>query len=793
MNVHLGAIDPSIEKFAVGQPVPRNEDPKLLRGEGRYTDDVSMPDQVYAVMVRSVVAHGVLKGIDVAAARTMPGVLGVYTAADLKEYGVLNNVTALTSKDGSKMKGPARPILASDKVRFLGDPVAFVVARSVEEAKDAAEAVMVDIDALPAVTSPSIAAKPGAPQLYDDAPGNVAMDFHFGDEAKVNAAFAQAAHVTRLPLANNRVVICAMEPRAGIGMYDKAAGRWTLYAPTQGVSGIRDQLAKEILKTTPDKVRVVTGNVGGSFGMKHLFSEYVCILHAARELGVPVKWTDDRSGSFLSDSHGRAAEVTGELALDKDGKFLAVRITGYSDIGGYATRLAPLFCTLNFAKNGISVYRTPLFQVSVKVMYTNAHAIGPYRGAGRPEGNYFMERLVEAAAAEMKIDPIELRLRNHIQNDQFPYQTSVGTNYDSGDFSALLKEALDVADWKGFDKRKADSKTRGRLRGRGVSNFLEVTAPLGKELGGIRFEADGTVTMVSGTLDYGQGLGTAFAQLLSAKLGVPHDRFVLKQDDSDVVTFGTGSGGSKSTMCGGIALVMSSDKVIEQGKELAAHALEAAAADIEFTRGQFRIAGTDRSIGILDLAAKIRAGLKLPEGAPKSLDVHMTHDVPNVATYPNGCHIVEVEIDPETGVVEVAQYASVNDFGVMVNPLIVEGQVHGGVVQGIGQALYESTVYDEETGQLLSGSFMDYALPRAGDVSRIGFVSHPSPATTNMLGTKGCGEAGCAGALPSVMNAVVDALRNVGVDHIDMPATPHKVWQAIQAARKSGKAPAHAA
>ena len=776
--------DPSQERFAVGQPVPRTEDPKLLRGEGRYTDDVSLPNQVYAVMVRSRQAHGVLRGVDTAAARAMPGVLGVYVAADLAAYGPLKNQTPLKSRDGSEMRRRFRPALAGDHVRFVGDPVACVIASSIAEAKDAAEAVVLDIDVLPAVTDPRRAAQPGAPEIYREAPGNVALDFHFGDSAKVEAAFAAAAHVTRRTLINNRIAICALEPRAAVGSYDPASERWALYAPTQGVHNIREQLAKEILKVPIDKVRVVTGNVGGSFGMKHLFPEYVCVLHAARALGRPVKWTDERSDSFVSDSHGRGARVEGELALDKDGGFLAMRLDAYSDLGGYLTRASPIWCTLNFAKNGIGVYRTSLIEVTARATYTNTSPIGAYRGAGRPEANYFLERLVEAAAAEMGIGADEIRRRNHIDVAQLPYKTPAGNVYDSGDFAALFEETLLVADWDGFAARKTESRSRGRLRGRGISNFLETSAPLAKELGGFRFEADGTVLMISGTLDYGQGLATPFAQLMSRELGIPFEHFRLKQDDSDVVTYGGGSGGSKSTMCGGTALTLSARQVIAQGRQIAAHLLEAAAADIEFAAGNFRIAGTDRGVGILEIAARLHAGYKPPSDAPQSLDVHMTHDVTSVSMFPNGCHVAEVEIDPETGQVEVVKYVSVNDFGVVINPLIVAGQVHGGVVQGIGQALFEASVYDEETGQLLSGSFMDYALPRAGDAPMIEVVSHPAPAKTNMLGVKGCGEAGCAGALPSVVNAVVDALSEVGVRHINMPATPYAVWRAIQDAKQ---------
>jgi aerobic carbon-monoxide dehydrogenase large subunit len=573
-----------------------------------------------------------------------------------------------------------------------------------------------------------------------------------------------------------------MEPRAAIGAYDPAAGRWTLHVGCQGVMGLRNQLANDILAVPLDKLRVLAGNVGGSFGMKAAaYPEYVCLFHAARVLGRPVKWTDERSGSFLSDQHGRDHEVTAELALDAEGRFLAVRIEGYANLGAYVGAVMPLPSTINVAKNAASLYKTPLIEVSMQCALTHTTPVSAYRGAGRPEGNYYMERLVETAAVELGIDKVELRRRNHIGDGEFPYQASSGSVYDSGAFGAVLSQAVANADWAGFKTRQAESHARGKLRGRGIGNYLEVTAPPSKEMGGIRFESDGNVTILTGTLDYGQGHATPFAQVLSEKLGVPFERIRLMQGDSDQLVVGGGTGGSRSAIHSGSALVEASQKVIAQGREIASAVLEAAAADIEFTGGRFAIVGTDRSIGIMELAEKLRNGLKLPEGTPHSLDVsHVFEGAPSA--YPNGCHIAEVEIDPDTGVVQVVKYTTVNDFGTLLNPMLVAGQVHGGVVQGIGQALMERTVYDAE-GQLLTGSYMDYAVPRASDALEIGFISHPVPATTNPLGVKGCGEAGCAGALPAVMNAVVDALSEFGIAHIDMPATPHRIWQAIQATR----------
>jgi aerobic carbon-monoxide dehydrogenase large subunit len=777
----------AVEKFGIGQSVPRSEDPMLLRGRGRYTDDVSLPGQAYAVMVRSRHGHGVLRAIKTDVARNMPGVLAVYTAADLEGYGPLKCNMPLKSRDGSPLKKPWRGALAKDKVRYVGDPVACVIAETVFAAKDAAEAVEIDVDPLAAVTSPEDAAREGAPLLYDDIPGNVPLDYHFGNTEAVDAAFASAAHVTRLKLLNSRVVVNAMEPRAAVAAYD--GSRFTVHVGSQGVTGMRAQIA-DCLGVEPKTVHVLTGQVGGSFGMKGvLFPEYVCILHGARTLGRPVKWTDERSGSFFSDSHGRDQEFVGELALDRDGNFLAVRFTGFADMGAFLSPMGPVPGTLNIVKNVQSMYRTPLIEVSSKCVFTNTSQIGPYRGAGRPEGNYFMERLIDAAAADTGIDRMALRRRNQIRRQDLPYRTASEVTYDSGDFTALTREAFELADGKGFARRKRDSGRRGKLRGLGIGNFLEVTAPPAKELADIAFNADGTVTLTTGTLDFGMGHATPFAQVLSEKLGIPFDKIVLVQGDSDRLAMGGGSGGSKSLMHSGTAIVEAAAKIVENGRNIASHVLEAAAADIEFTHGRFVIAGTDRSISVMELAKTLRERtIALPADTPQSLDVQHVSNGPGAATFPNGCHVAEVEIDPETGVVDLVKYTCVNDFGIVVNPLIVAGQLHGGVVQGIGQALMEMTVYDAD-GQLLTGSFMDYAMPRAADVPPFVLAEHPVPATTNPLGAKGCGEAGCAGSLTSVMNAVLDALAERGIRHLDMPLTPFRIWQALQQANGSAEHP----
>jgi carbon-monoxide dehydrogenase large subunit len=767
-------------QYGIGQPVLRTEDPTLVRGEGRYTDDLNLKGQAYAVIVRSRDAHGIIKNIDTDTARGMPGVLGIYTAADLKAYGPLKNTMPLKSRDGSPLKVALRHALAEGKVRCVGDPVACVVAETLAQAKDAAEAVAVDVEPLPAVTLASEGAKAGAPQLYDDVPGNIALDYHFGDADKTAAAFSAAAHVVKLPIRNTRCVVAPMEPRVAIGEYDKGGDHWTLHSCSQGVFGLKGQLV-DMLGSTPEKVRVLTGNVGGSFGMKaSAYPEYICILHAAKQIGRPVKWTDERTGSFVSDHHGRDHEMVAELALDKDGHFLALRMTNFGNMGAWLNPVSPLMSTLNTVKNAASVYRTPLIECSTKCVYTNTTLVSAYRGAGRPEGNYYMERLIDTAAREMGIDRLELRRRNFIKPKDIPYQNAADMKYDSGDFPAVFKHAVELADLKGFNKRKRESRKAGKARGLGIGCFLEVTAPANKEMGGIRFEADGTVTIITGTLDYGQGHAAAFAQVLSEKLGVPFGKIRLLQGDSNELLAGGGTGGSRSMSSSGMAIVEASAKVVDNGKQIAAHVLEASAEDIEFKAGRFTIAGTDRSIGIMELASKLRTGLKLPEGVPTSLDVkHVSDGAPSV--FPNGCHVAEVEIDPTTGATQVVKYAAVNDFGTVINPLLVEGQTHGGVVQGIGQALMENTIYDGD-GQLLTGSFMDYAMPRAHDTPEFVVENHPVPATTNPLGTKGCGEAGCAGGLTSVMNAIADALADFGVTHIDMPASPPRVWAAIQEA-----------
>ena len=778
----------SLNKFGVGQPVPRSEDSTLVRGAGYYADDVSRPGQVYAVIVRSVVAHGNIRGIDTAAAKAMPGVIAVYTAADLTDYGPLKSTLPLKNRDGSPIRYTPRPALSGDKVRYVGDAVACVIAETVAQAKDAAEAVVLDFEPLPAVLTPADAVKHGAPLLFDAVPNNIALDYHYGDTAKVAEAFAKAKHVTRLTTSNQRMVVNAMEPRAAIGEYDTASGKWTLYSTSQGVFGMKTSLM-DILGAPADKVRVITGQVGGSFGMKAaVYPEYVCILHGARMLGRPVKWTDERSGSFLSDHHGRAQDMTMEMAFDENAHILAIRLTGYGNMGGYLAQFGPLLSTGNQVKNIASVYRTPLIEVDVKCVFTNTVFVSAYRGAGRPEGNYYVERTLDLAAAELGIDRIELRRRNMIRKSDLPFKAASDVTYDVGDFQGVLKQALEMADYRGLKKRKRESKKRGVLRGFGVGCYLEVTAGGGKELGSVHFEEGDTVTVIAGSMDFGTGHATTYAQIVSDKLGIPFDRIRLVEGDSDRMSYGGGSGGSRSVMFTGTALVETAALVIEKGKQVASHVLEASVSDIDFKAGRFVIAGTDRSIGLLELAARLRRGFKLPEGVPTSLDVDHVGNDPVPFAFPNGCHIAEVEVDPQTGAAQVVKYSAVNDLGTVINPLVVAGQIQGGVMQGLGQALLEQAVYDD-AGQLVTGSFMDYAMPRAYNVPMIDVASHPVPTKSNPLGVKGCGEAGTSGGLPAVANAVIDALSEYGILHLEMPMTPSRIWRAIEdAKREAGQA-----
>jgi carbon-monoxide dehydrogenase large subunit len=770
-------------KFASGQALTRKEDLALLRGEGRYTDDVQLDGEVHGMVLRSPYGHARILGLDVDAARSAPGVLAVYTIADLKAagYGAFPFPLPLKNHDGSDPTFPDRFALADDRVRHVGEPVAFVVAETLAEAHDAVELIDLDVEMLDALNSAEAALAEGAPRLYDDH-DNLCMDWRTGDRQAVDAAFADAAHITSLRIPINRVAVVSMESRAAIAQYDAASEQFTLHTGSQGVWGMRQTLASAVLKIEPEKLRVISLNVGGSFGMKsQQYAEPVLVLHAARELGRPVRWRDDRSGSFTSDFQGRDLVSHAELALDENGKFLAVRLDGYSDVGGYSTALAPMMHSINIMKNTPSLYDTPLFYIRTRTAFTNKVPMAPYRGAGRPEGNYIMERLVEQAARETGRDRVDLRRLNLIKPDALPYTATSGLTYDSGDFPAVLDKSLAAADWDGYEARKAVSTSKGLLRGRGLACYLEVTAPPAKEMGGIRFGDDGRVSIISGTHDHGQGHHTTFAEVMRQLLNVPADKIDLIQSDSDELIGGGGTGGSKSLVSTGVALMAAADVVIEKGRHWAGHVLEAAAEDIEFATGEFRVAGTDKSIPLLDLARLAANSDNRPDNLSDGLDTELLADTPP-STFPNGCHVCEIEIDPETGSLRIDSYSAVDDFGTVINPMIVEGQVHGGIVQGIGQILMEDTHYDED-GQLRSGTFMDYAMPRADDLPSFSYAEHPSPATTNPLGAKGCGEAGTSGAMACMTSAILDALAPLGVAEVAMPATPLAIWQAIQDAR----------
>ena len=697
----------ALQKYGVGQPVRRKEDDTLVRGKGKYTDDFSLPGQAYAWIVRSSHAHGIIKSIDTKAAKAMPGVLGVWTGAELAaaSYTPFTCGLPLKSRDGSPLLQTNRPALASDKVRFVGDPIAVVVAETLAQARDAGEAIEIDIEPLPAVTDAAEAAEPGAPQLYEHIPNNVALDYHYGDSAKIEAAFAGAAHVTKLDIVNTRVAVVSMEPRVALAHYDKKTERFTLQVPTQGVSGNKATLAK-ILNVPNDKVRILTANVGGSFGMKNVsYPEYVCILHAARALGRPVKWTDERSTSFLSDSHGRAQLIHAELALDKEGHFLAVRLSGYGNLGAYITGVAPGPLSLNTGKNLASVYRTPLLGVDIKTVLTNTTLMGAYRGAGRPEANYYMERLIDRAADEMGINRLTLRKRNFIKPAQLPFPAASGVTYDSGDFQGVFQKALEISDYDNFAKRKKESKRAAscaacrRLLSR--SHRAAVRRARQNHLRARWFrEADHRY------LDYGQGHATPFAQVLSERSACPsedhartgrqrsgpvrqrHRRLALDHGDRPGDRRGLGAGGRKGRRPPRIC--WRPPKPISK-----------------VGQGRFTIAGTDRSISIMELADRMRAG-KLPEARPRrSTSITPPRDGVDL---PNGCHVAEVEIDPDTGVTRIVRYSAVNDFGTVVNPMIVAGQLHGGVAQGIGQALMEEVSYDASGQPITARSWT--TLPR---------------------------------------------------------------------------------
>ncbi len=784
----------------IGVAVRRKEDVRFLTGRGTYTDDIARPGQTYAHILRSGQAHARIRSIDVSKAKAAPGVVAVFTGADMAADGVggLPCGWLVKNKDGSPMKEPAHPPLVVDRVRHVGDQIAVVIAETRAQAKDAAELVEIDFEPLPAVVDSKDALKTGAPQVHGDAaPGNLCYDWELGDKAAVDAAFAKAHKVAKIDLFNNRLIPNAMEPRAATGDFDPASGDYTLYTTSQNPHVIRLLMGAFVLHIPESKLRVYAPDVGGGFGSKiYHYAEEAIVTWAAGKLKRPVRWTADRSESFMSDAHGRDHHSHAELALDKDGKFLALRVDTTANMGAYLSTFASCIPTYLYATLLAGVYTTPAIYVEVKAVFTNTVPVDAYRGAGRPEATFLLERLVDVAAREMGMDRVEIRRRNFIPTNAFPYQTPVALQYDSGDYFSTLEQAQKAADWAGFEARRAEARKRGKLRGIGISTYLEacgiapsnIAGALGARAGlyeaaTVRVHPTGTVTILTGSHSHGQGHETTFAQVVSETLGIGIDQVEIVHGDTNKIPFGMGTYGSRSLAVGGTAIVKALDKVVSKAKKIAAHLLEASVNDIEFKDGKFTVVGTDKSktFGEIALTAYVPHNYPLEELEP-GLEENAFYDPKNF-TFPGGCHIAEVEIDPDTGVTKVVKFTAVDDVGRVINPMIVEGQVQGGVAQGIGQALLENCVYDKD-GQLITGSYMDYAMPRADDLPSIGVATHTTLCTHNPLGVKGCGEVGAIGSPPAVINAVVDALKDHGVTHMDMPASPQKVWSVINGAHR---------
>jgi carbon-monoxide dehydrogenase large subunit len=747
------------------------------------------------ILLRSPHAHARIKAVDTGAARAMPGVVAVFTGEDLKadKVGGLPCAWPVTGKGGVATKEPAHPVLAQGKVRHVGDPVAFVIAETLNQARDAAEAVVVDYDVLPAAVGVLDALKPGAPAVFDDIPDNICVDWEIGDKAATDAAFKKAAHVARISLVNNRLVGNPMEPRAAIGECDRSRGKHTLWTTSQFPHIAKLLMGNFVLGIPQHKLRVVSPDVGGGFGVKQFhYAEEALVTWASSKINRPVKWVCERSEGFISDAHARDHVTEAELALDENGKFLGLRISTIANMGGYLSTFGPNIPTNLYGPLMAGVYTTPAVYCELKCVFTNTLPVDAYRGAGRPEATFCLERLVDTAAIEMKIDRAEIRRRNIIRKDAYPYQTPVMMNYDSGDPLGCLEKALVTADWNGFPVRKAEAAKRGKFRGIGLCTYVEacglapsrIAIRLGVrgglfESATVRVHPTGHVTVLMGTHSHGQGHETTCAQIVSDKLGIPAENVEVVFGDTDKVQFGLGTYGSRSAAVGGSALVKATTKVIVKGKKIAAHMLEADATDIEYADGHFTVAGTDRKKSFGDIALMAHFPVDYPlEILEPGLEEQAFYDPVNF-TFPCGAHIAEVEIDPETGFVQLLSYVAVDDVGTVINPMIVEGQIHGGVVQGVGQALFEDCVYDESSGQLLSGSFMDYCMPRADSVPSMNVQTHITPCTHNELGVKGCGEVGTIGSPATVINAVVDALVHLGVNHVDMPASPNRVWRII--------------
>ena len=777
----------------IGAAVKRKEDLRFLSGRGQYTDDINRPGQLYAHIIRSPHPCADLVKVDAAKAKAAPGVVAVFTGADMAadNVGGIPCGWLVKNKDGSPMAEPMHPAMAVDRVRCVGDQVAVVIADTRNAARDAAELVEIEYRTRPAVATMEAALKPGAPLVHDGAPGNLCYDWHIGDPAVVDAAFKGAAKVAKLELVNNRLIPNAMEPRAAIGDYDPSTGDYTLFTTSQNPHVIRLLMGAFVLHIPEHKLRVVAPDVGGGFGSKiYHYAEEAIVTWAAGKLARPVKWTADRTESFMSDAHGRDHVTLAEMAMDANGKFLALRVHTKANMGAYLSTFAPCVPTYLYATLLAGTYTTPVIYAEVKAVFTNTVPVDAYRGAGRPEATFLLERLVDQCAAVMGMDRVEIRRRNFIPKDAFPYQTPVALQYDSGDYGATLEACLKAADWAGFAARKAEAAKRGKLRGIGISTYLEacgiapsaVVGSLGARAGlyecaNVRVHPTGSITVFTGTHSHGQGHETTLAQLVASQMGVPLSQVDVVHGDTAKIPFGMGTYGSRSLAVGGSAMVKAMDKIIAKGKKIAAHLMEAAVEDVEFKDGKFSVAGTDKSKALAEvsLAAYVPHNYPIEELEP-GLDETAFYDPKNF-TFPGGCHVCEVEIDADSGKVAVVGFWAVDDVGRVVNPMIVEGQVQGGVAQGIGQALLETCVYGAD-GQLLSGSMMDYTMPRADDLPNITVGTEITLCTHNPLGVKGCGEVGAIGSPPAVIGAVCDAL---GLAHMDMPATPQKIWKALAA------------
>ncbi len=774
-----------MEKFGIGQGVTREEDPRLLKGRGLFVNDVNLPDQSYAVVLRSPHAHAEIRSIDTSAAAALPGVLAVYTGEDVAadNLGVPGMPAKWLRPDGEPMKYRPQPPLALGRVRYVGDPVALIVADTLAQAHDAAEAVAVDYLPLPSITDTARTVDADAPLVWDDSPDNVSGLFQVGDAAATETAFSRADRIVSRRFVISRVFAQYMEARGAIGAYDEREDRYLLHADVQYPHRVRQLLAEKVFDVPEQNIRVIARDVGGGFGTKGWqYAEHRLVLWAARKVGRPVKWACDRSEAVQADEHGRDNVTDAELAFDANGRVVGLRVKTIAAIGAYLSAIRNLLPVFTNVGTLIGVYDIPAAHVAVRTVHSNTNPTAPYRGAGRPEATYVIERMFDEAAREMGIDPTELRARNMIAPDAMPVKNALGLTYDCGEFARNQAAVLEMADYKGFPGRREEARARGKLRGIGTANPIERSASPSPDFAEIRFSTDGTATILMGTKSQGQGHETVYKQIVNERLGLDPARMRVIDGDTDRVAFGIGTMGSRSTVIGGSALYFAAEKIIEKAKTIAAHMLEASVVDMEFADGSFSVAGTDRSVTLTDVAKASFSPDKLPKGVEPGLFETATF-APEDDTYPNGSHVCEVEIDPETGTTEVVGYWVVDDVGNMINPVIVKGQIHGGVAQGAGQALAEQVAYDPDSGQLLSGSFMDYAMPRAADFPDIQIAAHAVPTQRNPLGVKGAGEAGTVGALPATMNAVLNALAEAGVIELDMPATPNRVWQAVRDAR----------